>query len=54
MKLLYVTPVLTLVNLMSAQQLADATIPYDDMNDPDYVGPGSWTFGGTEIEIPVK
>ena len=54
MKLQYVTPVLTLVNLMPAQQLADATIPYDDMNDPDYVGPGSWTFGGTEIEIPVK
>ena len=54
MKLQYDAPALMLVKLMPSQQLADATIPYDDMDDPDYVGPGSWTYGGTEIEIPVK
>ena len=54
MKLQYTSPEMVLVCLQPAQKLADATIPYDNMNDPDYVGPGSWIFGGTEIEMPIK
>lgn len=54
MKELYTAPQMELVCLQPAERLADATIPYDNMNDPDYVGPSSWIFGGTEIEMPIK
>ena len=54
MKLQYEAPQLALINLMPAQKLADATIPYDNLHDPEYVAPGSFTFGGTEVEIPIN
>jgi len=53
MKLEYIAPSVALICLMPAQKLADATIPYDDLKDPDFVPPGSFGQGDTEVDIPI-
>ena len=54
MKELYSAPQLELVSLEPVERLADATIPYDDMDDREYTNPLSFIYGGKEIEMPIR
>lgn len=54
MKEKYTSPSLALVQFVSAQRLAYSDIPFDNLKDPDFVGPGSFTQGDTEIDIPMS